>query len=195
MSATTFAREFVRNWKTVGAVLPSSTALAHRMVEAANVPHARRVLELGPGTGAFTGVIKDCLPHTGNYLGIEMNAVFVEKLKERFPGFEFAAAAAQQFDFDSYLPPGEGFCAIVSGLPWTAFPEALQREILDHVMCRLKPGGCFATFAYYGLHKLPAGQHFRSLLEQQPGRLRTTEVVWGNVPPAFVYVVQKGWEN
>ena len=44
MSSSTFAFEFIRNWKTVGAILPSSTALAHRMVEAANVPHARRVL-------------------------------------------------------------------------------------------------------------------------------------------------------
>ena len=191
MSATTFAREFIKNWKTVGAVLPSSAALAHRMVEAANVPHARRVLELGPGTGAFTGAIKDCLPHSGHYLGIEMNGEFVKTLKSRFPGFEFAAAAAQEFDFDSYLPQGEAFDSIVSGLPWTAFPEWLQRDILEHVMKRLVPGGCFATFAYFGFHKLPGGQHFRELLQKQPGRLRTTTVVWGNVPPAFVYVLQR----
>ena len=191
MSASTFAREFIRNWKTVGAIMPSSAALAHRMVEAANVPHARRVLELGPGTGAFTGAIKDCLPPTGKYLGIEMNATFVDTLTKQFPGFEFATAAAQEYDFNTYLPPGESFDAIVSGLPWTAFPEGLQREILDHVMCRLVPGGCFATFAYFGFHKLPGGRHFRELLKQQPGRLRMTTVVWGNVPPAFVYVVQR----
>lgn len=191
MSSSTFALEFIRNWKTVGAILPSSMALAHRMVEAANVPHARRVLELGPGTGAFTHAIKDCLPHTANYLGIEMNPRFVETLQGQFPGFDFATAAAQEFDFDSYLPAGEAFDAIVSGLPWTAFPESLQRDILDHVMKRLVPGGCFATFAYWGFHKLPGGRHFRELLKQQPGSLRTTTVVWGNVPPAFVYVVQR----
>ena len=191
MSASTFAREFVKNWKTVGAIAPSSEALAHRMVEAANVPHARRVLELGPGTGAFTGVIKDCLPHSGNYLGIEMNEAFVATLTERFHGFEFATAAAQEFDFDSYLPEGEAFDSIISGLPWTAFPADLQRAILDHVIKRLAPGGCFATFAYFGFHKLPGGQRFRELLTQQPGRLRTTSVVWGNVPPAFVYVLQR----
>ncbi|MDB6074212.1 MAG: hypothetical protein JWO89_1852 [Verrucomicrobiaceae bacterium] len=161
------------------------------MVEAANVPHARRVLELGPGTGAFTHAIKDCLPRTANYLGIEMNERFVETLQQRFPGFDFAAAAAQEFDFDSYLPVGEAFDAIVSGLPWTAFPESLQKDILDHVMKRLVPGGCFATFAYWGFHKLPGGRHFCELLKRQPGRLRMTAVVWGNVPPAFVYVVQR----
>ena len=191
MSASTFAREFIKNWKTVGAILPSSSALAHRMVEAANVPHANRVLELGPGTGAFTEAIRDSMPHASNYLGIEMNAPFVETLKARFPGFEFATAAAQEFDFSTYLSAGESFDAIVSGLPWTAFPEWLQQDILSNVLKHLKPGGCFATFAYFGFHKLPGGQHFRSLLQQQSGSLRTTAVVWGNVPPAFVYVLQK----
>ena len=192
MSASTFVREFFRSWKTTGAILPSSVALAHRIIESANVPSARRVLELGPGTGAFTEVIKDCLPHTANYLGLELNERFVETLQSRFPGFDFVAAAAQQFDFDQYLRPGEeGFDAIVSGLPWTAFPEQLQVEILNNVLPKLVPGGCFATFAYWGFHRLPRGRHFRELLKQQPGRLRVTEVVWGNVPPAFVYVVQR----
>ncbi len=192
MSASTFVREFFRSWKTTGAILPSSVALAHRIIESANVPRARRVLELGPGTGAFTEVIKDCLPHTANYLGLELNERFVETLQSRFPGFDFVAAAAQQFDFDQYLRPGEeGFDAIVSGLPWTAFPEQLQIEILNNVLPKLVPGGCFATFAYWGFHRLPRGRHFRELLKQQPGRLRVTSVVWGNVPPAFVYVVQR----
>ncbi len=192
MSAVTFVREFFKSWKTTGAIMPSSAALAQRIVESANVPRARRVLELGPGTGAFTAVIKDCLPHTANYLGLELSETFVKTLQGRFPGFDFVAAPAQEFDFNSYLPAGEeGFDAIVSGLPWTAFPESLQMEILSHVLPRLVPGGCFATFAYWGLHRLPRGRHFRQLLKQQPGRLRTTSVVWGNVPPAFVYVVQR----
>lgn len=192
MSATTFAREFLRNWKETGAIMPSSRALAHRMIEAANVPHARRVLELGPGTGAITQVIHDCLPHSSQFLGLDLNSVFVNQLQQRFPGHEFVCSAAQAFDFDSWLPDGEGFDSIVSGLPWAAFPRALQVDILKHVLPRLVPGGCFATFAYWGFHKLPRAQHFRELLEQQTGtRLRTTSIVWRNTPPAFVYVVQR----
>ena len=144
MSALTFAREFVRNWKETGAIMPSSRALAHRMCEAANVPHAKRVLELGPGTGAITDVISDMMPEQSQFLGIELNPVFVANLKQRFSGFHFEQAGAQEFDFDSYLPTGEGFDSIVSGLPWTAFPESLQIAILDHVLPRLVPGGSFA---------------------------------------------------
>lgn len=191
MSAATFAREFFRNWKETGAIMPSSRALAHRICEAANVPHARRVLELGPGTGAITHVIRDCIPEGADFLGVELNPVFVRDLQTRFPGFHFAEGCAQEYDFESYLPPGEGFDSIVSGLPWTAFPESLQVSILDHVLPRLVPGGSFATFAYWGFHKLRQGRHFRELLVRQHGVLRTTPVVWGNLPPAFVYVVKR----
>ena len=191
MSAATFAREFFRNWKETGAIMPSSRALAHRMCEAANVPHARRVLELGPGTGAITDVIRDCIPTQSKFLGLELNPVFVDNLQHRFPEFDFAAGCAQEYNFDGYLSEGEGFDSIVSGLPWAAFPESLQISILEHVLPRLVPGGSFATFAYWGFHLLPQGRHFRELLRSQHGHLRVTPVVWGNVPPAFVYVVQR----
>lgn len=191
MSATTFAREFLRNWKSVGSVVPSSRFLAHRMIEAANVPRARRVLELGPGTGAITEVIHDCLPHGAHFLGLDLNTVFVEKLRQRFPGYDFVEAAAQEYDFDSHLPEGEGFDAIVSGLPWTSLPEPVQASILEHVLPRLAPGGSFVTFAYWGFHWLPGGRHFRDLLQRQKGSFRITPVVWRNTPPAFVYVVQR----
>jgi len=191
MSAVTFAREFVRNWKETGAIMPSSHALAHRMCEAANVPHAKRVLELGPGTGAITEVIHGVMPASCQFLGIELNPVFVSNLRQRFAGLHFEQAGAQEFDFSSYLPPGEGFDSIVSGLPWTAFPEWLQIAILDHVLPRLVPGGSFVTFAYWGFHKLSQGRHFRELLQRQQGTLSITPVVWGNVPPAFVYVVRR----
>ena len=54
MSAATFFNEFLRNWQTMGAVVPSSPVLAARMMESAEVWRAKNVLELGPGTGAFT---------------------------------------------------------------------------------------------------------------------------------------------
>lgn len=191
MSAATFIREFARNWNATGAVLPSSPAMAACIVDAAGVATARHVLELGPGTGPFTAVVRAAMPAHARYLGIEVNPVFVAHLRERFPGLTFAESPAQAFDFDAWLPPGAGFEAVVCGLPWTAFPEPMQAAILGNVLPRLAPGGRFATFAYFGLHWLPRGRAFRALLRRQPGTLRTTPVVWRNVPPAFVYVLER----
>lgn len=187
----TFFREFLFNWKATGAIAPSSQGLARRMVKAANVSQARTILELGPGTGAFTSLIHSTMPAGGRYLGLDMNPTFIARLSQRHPDLRFVAAAAQDFDFNNFLGEGEQFDAIISGLPWTAFPEALQIAILDHVMPRLKPGGVLTTFAYTGFHRLPSGQHFRDLLRKHCTSLTTTRTVWLNLPPAFVYAAVK----
>ncbi|MCB1277518.1 methyltransferase domain-containing protein [Prosthecobacter sp.] len=190
MSAATFIKELRHNWKTIGAVVPSSPALAERMMEAAGVWQARRILELGPGTGAFTEAIADAMPHGSDYVGIELNDTFVQQLRPRFPKLRFECADAQHFDFSQVLPEGEKFDSIISGLPWTYFPRSLQESILGNVLKHLAPGGCFATFAYWGFHKLPGGQQFRSLLHDMTHGVETTRIVWGNVPPAFVYLAR-----
>lgn len=187
-----FLKEFVRNWETTGAVAPSSPALARRIAEAAKIRDARRVLELGPGTGALTEAVAESLPSGSEYLGLELNETFVKRLAERFPRLRFEAVPAQEFDFNRWPGSGESFDAVVSGLPWTAFPESLQQAILDHVLPRLRPGGIFVTFAYTGFHLLPKGRCFRNLLESRCYKLTTTATVWGNLPPAFVYVATAG---
>ena len=191
MSALTFAREFLRNWKDTGAILPSSAGLARLIVNAAEVSKAKHVLELGPGTGPFTATIQAALSPAARYLGVELNPTFVATLRRQFPKLDFAEAAAQEYDFSAWLPEDAGFDSIVSGLPWTAFPEGLQVAILENVLPRLAPGGKFTTFAYTALHLLPNGRRFRSLLAKQGYHLSTTPTVWANVPPAFVYVLSR----
>jgi len=186
----TFFREFLTNWQTTGAIAPSSAALARRMMQAARVSEAKCLLELGAGTGAFTRQIQSTLPKSSRYLGLDMNPTFIETLRRRFPELRFEQAPAQDFDYESFLC-GDGFDAIVCGLPWTAFPESLQTAILDRAFGVLKPGGVFATFAYTGFHRLPRGQKFRELLSGRCAKLDTTATVWGNLPPAFVYKASK----
>lgn len=191
MSAATFIKELRHNWKTIGAVAPSSPALAERMMEAAGVWQARRILELGPGTGALTTAIADTMPHASEYLGIELNDTFVQQLRPRFPKLRFECADAQHFDYSQVLAADEKFDAVISGLPWTAFPRGLQESILGKVLPHLAPGGCFATFAYWGFHQLPGGRQFRALLHELTHGVETTRIVWGNLPPAFVYIARK----
>lgn len=151
---------------------------------------ATRILELGPGTGALTEAIADSMPHGSQYLGIELNGDFAERLRGRFPALRFENAAAQEFDFDTIMKPDEHFDVIISGLPWASFPPELQIAILDRVLPRLSAGGRFATFAYWGFHRLPGGRKFRALLHDRLHGAETTRVVWRNVPPAFVYVAR-----
>ncbi len=186
----TFFREFVKNCQNTGAVAPSSERLAKRMMVAGRVARAQNVLELGPGTGAFTREIQRTLPQGANYLGLDMNPAFIASLKSQFPAMRFEQAAAQHFDYAAHLQDG-GFDAIVSGLPWAALPESVQTALLEQIFTVLKPGGVFATFVYKGIHWLPRGQKFRRLLTARSGKLEITPTVWRNLPPAFVYVASK----
>lgn len=186
-----FFREALANWRATGAVAPSSEGLARRMIRAAGVESAQCILELGPGTGPFTAQICSAMPAGARYLGLEMNPAFVATLRARFPHLRFETAPAQDFDYAEFLGPNGRFDAIVSGLPWTAFPEVLQVAILDHVMPLLREGGVLTTFAYSGFHLLPNGRRFRSLLRDRCSRLDASQTVWPNLPPAFVYSAVK----
>ena len=56
--------------------------------------------------------------------------------------------------------------AIVCGLPWASFSDALQREIMEAMLDVLQPSGQFATFAYWQGLLLPAGRRFAGFADR-----------------------------
>ena len=188
MVSSSFLTEFFRNWKTTGAIAPSGSALAREIVLCAEVAKARHILELGPGTGALTRAIAQEKKPDCQFLGIEINPSFTASLREEFTNLSFANAAAQEFDFPSYLKDRPALDCVISGLPWAAFPEDLQLAILRPIVEHLPIGGRFVTFAYAGPHLLKQGRHFRELLKRSFRKVGVSRMVWANLPPAFVYV-------
>lgn len=189
MKPLKFLSEFVRRPKNTGAVAPSSSALARVIADQIGLDRADLVLEYGPGSGAFTDTILRRAPGEADFLAIENNDRMVELFREQHP--EAPVANASIADAPELLrerghDPGDVDC-IVSGLPWAAFDEELQDELLGTTVDILSPGGSFATFAYiHGLY-LPAGRRFRNKLESNFDRVETSRIVWRNLPPALVY--------
>src|SRR5438105_1294504 len=93
-----FWRQFRENFHTTGAVTPSGRFLARslcRYVRGAAGP--RRLLEVGPGTGAVTAELVGALGERDRLDLVELNDQFVRHLKERFahePAFQSVAARA-----------------------------------------------------------------------------------------------------
>lgn len=187
-----FAREWLTNYHDTGAVAPSSRYLARMIVSEAKVTGGTSVLELGPGTGAFTQTILEACPHSGpeRYLGIEINPRFHRALESRFQGLQFELGSAADFDLGGHTSEFGLFDAVVSGLPWVSFSPELQIAILDNVLPHIRPGGTFTTFAYTGPHLRIPGRRFRRLLSEKFRTLRRTRTVLLNLPPAFVYVAE-----
>ncbi|MCP4641541.1 MAG: methyltransferase [bacterium] len=191
MYGLTFIKQFLANPATVGAVAPSSSILARMVCEAAEVADADAVVEFGPGTGSITQSVLDTLKPDAAYLGLEINPDFCEILANRFPNGTFYNDSAE--NTRTHLESrGLSSCdCIVSGLPWSAFPEELQDSLLDAVADVLRPGGRFATYMYIQSPYLAAGRHFIEKLGRRFGGVDRTRLVWRNIPPAHVYHIQK----
>jgi phosphatidylethanolamine/phosphatidyl-N-methylethanolamine N-methyltransferase len=186
-----FLREFLRDPFTVAAVAPSSRPLAE--VVTATVPDtgAPLVVELGPGTGAFTAAIQRRLAGRGRHLAIEINARFADRLAARYPGVYVSVADACGLR-DVLAQRGQRYAdVIVSGLPWAAFAPGHQDDLLDAVVDSLPRHGAFTTFAYTVSRWAPPARRLRRLLHSRFEEVVLSRTVWANVPPAFVYYCRR----
>ncbi|HEY5793146.1 MAG TPA: methyltransferase domain-containing protein [Chthoniobacterales bacterium] len=182
-----FLQEFFKAASTTGAVLPSSPRLAELLVEKANVRNSREILELGPGEGVVSREILKAKGGESRFLAVEKNPRFVELLKSRNPEVPVIHGCGTRLAEHSRDHRMHSVDCVVSCLPWASFPPSLQSDILKQVLATLKPGGTFATFAYFGPHWLPAGQRFRKQLQSAFSRIHTSRIELVNFPPAFVY--------
>ena len=182
-----FLREFIRRPTHIGAIAPSSRWLARRLVPSATLRSADTVVELGPGTGAFTRAIQDTIVPSTTFFALEINQQFATNLRRRFPDLTVHHDSAEKLP--KYLAQhgkSEVDC-ILSGLPWASLSMEVQEGSMTAVAESLRPGGTFATFAYVHAVYLPKARRFRRRLESLFTTVETSPVVWLNLPPAFVY--------
>lgn len=185
--ALTFLRNFVRHPVKVGAIAPSSHGLAKMMVESIDWDSANTVIEYGPGTGVFTEQIVRHLHPGAKFFAIEQSPELANRTRIRCPGTSVHNDSVANVVTLCHQEGIQQVDAILCGLPWAAFPESLQRECFDAMLRVLRPGGQFATFAYWQGVVLPAGKRFGKLLRETFSEVHRSPTVWLNLPPAFVY--------
>src|SRR5687767_3485932 len=82
-----FFREFRRHFEITGAITPSSRWLAGALARyVADGARPRRILEVGPGTGAVTRQIVAAMRSEDRLDLVELNDAFVELLRGQFDG-------------------------------------------------------------------------------------------------------------
>lgn len=174
-----FAREFLRNPREVGSVLPSSPALARAVVDA--LPRrTRTIAEFGPGTGAIT---RELLARSGGNVRIvafEVDPRFCDLLERTTRDARLTVLNRPAEDLPEVASAlGLHVDAVVSSLPLVNFPVPVRNMILDATRQALPEGGIVAGFTYTP-YLVPR------LLRETFGNC-ALRFVWRNVPPAFVY--------
>ncbi|MCO1582120.1 MULTISPECIES: class I SAM-dependent methyltransferase [unclassified Crossiella] len=193
-SLAVFVSAVLRQPSLIGAVVPSSPALAARLASVVPGQGEPLVVELGAGTGAVSGAIESRLGGRGRYLAIELEEDLATHVQAAYPKIEVVNANAA--DLDKVLAdrgvgePGM-VDAVVSGLPWVLIPEQVQRQIIGHVADGIGQTGVFTTFAYVHALGMVGARKFRILLESVFDEVLLTRVVWRNVPPAITYVCRR----
>lgn len=186
-----FLRQFVANPFTVGAVCSSSPKLSDEIVNYANVSESNVVVELGPGTGAFTKKITETISPNSTFFTIENNAVFANKMHRNFPNVTTYVDCAS--NIKEYLAKyGISRCdTIISGIPWTSFKEDYQREMISEIVNVLSTNGQFFTIAYAYSRLVPSGIKFKKLLSEYFSEIEISRLIWLNIPPVYVYCCMK----
>ena len=174
-----FLRGLLARPKNVGAIAPSSPALARAIARQVDPAVPGPVLELGPGTGVVTEALIERGVEPGRITAIEYDPDFARIVSERFPGVHVVRGDA--FDLKRTLGNGDGkpFAAIISGLPLLNHPPQRRRALIEGALARLQPGAPYIQFSYGFEPPIPA----------PPGSsVKRAALVWLNLPPARVWV-------
>jgi len=155
-----FIREYVSHPTTVGAVAPSSPALARALCE----PFRRyrrpaRVLEVGAGTGAVTRYLGRILGPEDELDICEVQPRFADVLRREVlgkPDFERAVASGrvrllikpvQDIGVENH------YDFIISGLPFTVFDLEDVRDVFASFRKYLKRNGVLSYFEYVAMRR------------------------------------------
>jgi phosphatidylethanolamine/phosphatidyl-N-methylethanolamine N-methyltransferase len=204
-----FWRQFRQAYNSTGAVLPSGRGLAvalSRFIRdgESNRASERRILEVGPGTGAVTvQIVADMRPQDRLVL-VERNEQFVAHLTQRLAEIPAAQSLRDRISLVHAavedLPDDEPFDLIVSGLPLNNFAVDSVQQILTKLSRLLAPGGTLSFFEYVAVRRAKSLVCSRTDRERLQGIARVLgdfleaevqrDLVMANVPPAWVHHVR-----
>ena len=179
-----FLKRWLKHPLRLGAVLPSSPALTGLIARSVNLRSDRIAVELGAGTGCVTRMLLQAGIPTEKLYVLELDPELCEFLKASMPEVNVIQGDAR--DLPKLLPKkfvGK-VSSVISGMPMTAMPQEIQRQIIDASFAVMDGEGEFLQYTYrpgfsplraknFGLDKQRLGMAFR------------------NLPPATVWRYQK----
>ena len=179
-----FIKEFWKDKKMIGSILPSSKFLAAKMLNHIPLKNTKLIIELGPGTGIFTEKIIEKIGASTHLIVLELNTDFCKELKAKInlPNVHIKEASADKIGEIMKQIGFEKADIIISSLPLANFSEELRNSILEIVHESLNEKGSFIQFQY----SLNAFKNLKKLFTVV--KLNFTAL---NFPPAFVYTCSK----
>lgn len=181
---TKFGIQFIKNYKMIGSVTPSSRFLTEKILHTIAFNRVKTIVEFGPGTGVFTKKILEKLAPDARLISIELNTDLFEELKKNFNDPRLVLIHGSATDLPQYLAD-LGITqtdVIVSSLPLAAFNESLKKEVIQTAYDSLKNKGRYLQFQY----SLNARKELAEVFDKI-----NIDFTFLNFPPAFIYICKK----
>ncbi|WP_331769668.1 methyltransferase domain-containing protein (plasmid) [Embleya sp. NBC_00888] len=198
-----FLIEALRDFRTTGAVAPSSRRLAALLTDPVREQAGRplNILEVGAGTGSVTRALIPLVASGSRLDVVEANPRFAAGLRHLVRTHPHPAAAHRVRVHEKLIErhrPDHRYDVIVSGLPFTNFAPEQVRAIMDRYLELLHPGGALTYFTYLATgparrllgSRSDVSRHWaveRVLTDFQRRHATGRWTVWGNVPPTAVW--------
>ncbi len=176
-SRSRFLRSFLTSPRQVGAVLPTSRWTVRDTLAMAPVESARRVVEIGAGTGVYTREILARIGPEARVLALEIDSALARALEAEIADPRLSIINDSAAEVAKHLN-GEKADVIVSAVPFTSLPPGLGRNILEASRAVLAPGGAMLVLQYSPFVEIQLKRTFGSV------QRRISPL---NVPPAFLY--------
>lgn len=177
MSTTKFFLEFLKHWREVGSIAPSSVFLSKKILEPIDFQKARVIIELGAGTGSITKKILKHMGRESTLIVFEVNKNFCKNLK-KIRDKRLVVVHASATHLAKYLR-GKQADYIISGIPLMIIPRAMREDIIISAKEALTKHGVYIQFQY-SMESYP-------FLKSKFPRVKMSFTPL-NIPPAFIYV-------
>ncbi len=199
----TFWKAAVKNFKQIGAIVPSSQALAELITKYSStdlVVGKRKILEVGAGTGVFTEKLVRNLKKGDILDVVELDEQMCCILRKKFQNYH--NVRIYNISILDWHPSYKYDC-IVSGLPFNSFDGEFVDKVLSKYLDLLKENGIISYFEYCFfpvlkrcMTSLVGGRNsikeVQEVVKQFKNRfLFEKQRVWKNLPPANVYFLAK----
>ena len=178
---TSFLKSWFKQPMKTGAVAPSGAALA-RLITQDLVPNGGPVMELGPGTGAFTRSIVSKGVAESDLTLIENNPQFAELLRQRYPDARLLEMDVTRMRWHQDTWKGMQAQAVISGLPLLTMGLRAQWNVVGACMHSLRQGAAMYQFTYTASCPISLG-----VLQRLGLKAERVGGSFFNLPPASVY--------
>ena len=149
--ALVFARNFFKNPKMLGSLIPSSRFLIKQLLRDVKWNDVRVFVEYGPGVGTISGEIVKRMRPDAKLIVFEINDDFVRVMKNRFQHdprvHVLHRSAAEVQDALRELGLEKADCAI-AGIPFSIMKEEDRQAVLRNTHAALRPGGSFLVYQF-----------------------------------------------